>query len=88
MAGTSQDQPTAVLIAQKAVYQELLCSSQAAHATDDSQRPRRQGAQASDLQDAFKEVSLAAGEASPVGQDDEGQLLPVKLLHCLRRLLC
>ena len=39
------------------------------------------------LQNTLKEVSLAAREASPVGQDNERQLLPIKLLHGFSCLL-
>lgn len=38
------------------------------------------------LQHPLKQVALAAREASPVGQDEEGQPLQPKLLYRLRRL--
>ncbi len=39
------------------------------------------------LQHALEEVALAAGEAAPVGEDEEGEALAVKLLDGLRGLV-
>ena len=40
------------------------------------------------LQHALEQVALATREATPVGQDDEGQGLLVKLLYGVCGLLC
>ena len=39
------------------------------------------------LENALKQVTLAAGEATPVCQDEERQALQVELLHGVRRLV-
>lgn len=39
------------------------------------------------LQHTIKQVPLASCKTTPVGQDEQGQALTVKLLNCLSRLV-